>query len=106
MNRERRGAPRQRAHLKTYVESGQERHTALLLDLSRKGCFVLTPVEFSVGVPIKVEVGKPGLLHMTLEGAVVRHGRGRGVGVRFGDLTVTQQALLSKLLQSLERPLG
>lgn len=106
MSRERRGAHRQRAHLKTYVESGPERYTALLLDLSRKGCFVLTPVDFPVGSPIKVEVGKPGLLHMTLEGAVVRHARGRGVGVRFRDLTVTQQALLSKLLQSIERPLG
>ena len=100
MSQERRGAPRLRATMKTYLASGSERRIALILDLSPRGCFVLTPIEFRVGTPVKIEVGKPGLLHMTLEGAVVRHTKGRGVGVRFKGLTATQQALLSKLLQS------
>jgi hypothetical protein len=106
MSQERRGAHRQRATLKTCLYSGSGRRTALILDLSQRGCFVLTPLEFLVGAPVKVEFGKPGLLHMTLEGAVVRHSAGRGVGISFSDLTVTQQALLSKLLRSLARPLG
>ena len=106
MSQERRRAPRLRATLKTYLESGSERHVALILDLSPKGCFVLTPQELGVGAPVKVEVGKPGLLHMTLDGAVVRHTSGRGLGIGFKGVTATQRALLSKLLQSLARPLG
>jgi hypothetical protein len=38
---------------------------------------------------VKIEVGKPGLLHMTLEGAVVRRVKARGVGVRFRGVTAT-----------------
>jgi hypothetical protein len=106
MSEERRRAPRQRANLKTYLESGSERHDAVILNLSPKGCFVLTPREYRVGATLKIEIGKPGLLHMTLEGAVVHRMGGRGVGVRFKDVTATQQALISKLVQSIARPLG
>ena len=106
MSQERRGAPRVRATMKTYLASGSGRRVALILDLSREGCFVLTPQEFGEGATVQVEVERPGLPHMTLDGSVVRHASGRGVGVRFKDLTVTQQALLSKLLQSIARPLG
>ena len=102
MNPERRRAPRQRVSLGTYLESGPERHGAVIVNLSPKGCFVLTQQELQVGAAVKIELGKPGLLHMTLEGAVVHHSRGRGVGVRFKDLTVTQQALLMKLTQNIK----
>ena len=101
MSQERRRTPRQRVSLKTYLESGSGRHSAVILNLSTKGCFVLTPEEFRIGANVKVEVGKPGLLHMTLEGVVVHHAKGRGVGIRFKDVTATQQALLSKLVQSI-----
>ena len=106
MSQERRSAPRLRATLKTYLESGSGRHMALIIDLCREGCFVLTPQQFGVGTTVQVEVGKPGLPHMTLDGEVVRHASGRGVGVMFRDLTVTQRALLTKLLQSIARPRG
>lgn len=92
--------------MKTYLASGSGRHTALVIDLSPNGCFVMTREEFRDGTTIQVEVGKPGLPNMTLEGAVVRHVEGRGVGVRFKDVTATQQALLARLLQSIVRPLG
>ncbi len=104
MTQERRQAARLRVNLKTYLESGGERYAAVILDLSQRGCFVLTPQEFRVGGLVRVEVGKPGLLHMTLEGAVIRHAKGRGVGVRFKGVTATQLLMLSKLLKSISRP--
>ena len=106
MSQERRRAPRLRVNLETVVEYGSGRFGAVILDLGPQGCFVLTAQEFLVGAAVKVEVGKPGLLHMTLEGAVVRQVRARGIGIRFRGVTATQQLLLTKLLQSLRRPRG
>ena len=106
MSQERRRAPRARVNLQTYLECGAERYGAVILDLGPQGCFVLTAQEFLVGDVVRVEVGKPGLLHMTLEGVVVRRARARGVGIRFRGVTATQQVLLAKLLQSPGRPHG
>lgn len=103
MKHERRREPRLRVNLKTSLEVLADRHEAVIRDLSEKGCFVLTPWELSVGESVGVEVGRPGLLHMTLRGVVTRHVSGQGVGVRFKDMTATQQALLTKLIQSLAR---
>ena len=106
MKQERRHAPRLRANLKTYLECGADRREAVIRDLSLKGCFVVTPDEFPVGAAVKVEVGLPRVLHMTLAGTVARHLTGRGVGVRFKEVNATQQALLTKLMQNiaLRRP--
>ena len=101
MVKERRGSPRLRVNMDTYLESGTERHRAVILDLSHKGCFVLTPKQLSTSAPVRVEVGKPGLLHMTLDGAVARSVSGKGLGIRFKDVTATQRTLLTKLLQSI-----
>ena len=101
MKQERRQSPRQRVNLKTYVGVKAGRHEAVIRNLSRQGCFVLTGEEFPVGSAVTVEVGKPGLLHMTLEGTVVHRLTGRGVGIRFKRVTATQQALLTKLMQNL-----
>ena len=101
MSQERRKSPRLRVNLKTYWESGQERFEGVILNLSAKGCFIVTPVEVPASSTVRVEIGQPNLLHMTLEGNAVHLLKGRGVGVRFKDLTPTQQALLTKLLQKL-----
>ena len=90
-----------RISLDTYIEGGDARHGGTIHNLSLRGCFVLTPREFRPGSHVKVEVGKPGLLRMTMSGVVVHRDAGRGVGVRFTDLTATKQAMLAKLLQSI-----
>jgi hypothetical protein len=53
-----------------------------------------------------VEVGKPGVLRMTMKGVVVYRDAARGVGVRFTDLTVTKQAMLAKLLQNVSQEIA
>ena len=101
MKQERRQSPRQRVSLKTYLEVKAGRHEAIIRNLSQKGCFALTAKEFPVGAAVTVEVGRPGVMHMTLEGTVVHRLTGRGVGIRFKGVTATQQALLTKLMQNL-----
>lgn len=101
MSQERRRSPRLRANLKTYWDNGVERHEGVVLNLSATGCFVVTPVVVPAGSTVRVEVGQPSLLHMTLEGRAVHVLKGRGFGVRFKDVTHTQQILLTKLLQKL-----
>lgn len=101
MSQERRKEHRLRVNLRTHWESDAERYEGVILNLSAKGCFIVTPVQVPTGSAVKVEVGQPNLLHMTLEGRAVHILSGRGVGVRFKDLTPTQQSLLTKLLQSL-----
>jgi hypothetical protein len=101
MSQDRRRSPRLRTNLKTYWESGAERHEGVVLNLSVTGCFIVTPANVLAGTVIRVEVGQPNLLHMTLEGRAVHILKGRGVGVRFKDMTLTQQALLAKLLKNI-----
>jgi hypothetical protein len=101
MSQERRRAPRLRINLRTFWESRAERHEGVVLNLSSTGCFMVTPVEVAAGAAVRVEVGRPNLLHMTLEGRAVHVLRGRGFGVRFRDITPTQQILLEKLIQIL-----
>jgi len=100
-SQERRLAHRLRVNIKTHWESKSKRRDGVILDLSQKGCFIVTPDEIPVGATITVEVGLPKMLHMTLEGIAIRHSKGRGVGVRFKDLTPTQQMLLMKLIRSI-----
>ena len=101
MSQERRRSPRLRTNLKTYWESGAERHEGVVFNLSVTGCFIVTPADVPTGAVIRVEVGRPNLLHMTLEGKAVHILKGRGVGVRFKDVSGTQQALLAKLLENI-----
>jgi hypothetical protein len=68
MSQERRRTPRLRVNLENILECDSERYGAVILDLGPQGCFVLTAQEFLIGAAVKVEVGKPELLHMTLEG--------------------------------------
>ena len=106
MPQEKRQAPRLRTNLRTFWEVGAERHEGVVLNLSVTGCFVVTPAEVPIGSVVRVEVGQPNLLHMTLEGKAVHFLKGRGFGVRFKDVTQTQQILLAKLIQKLleQRP--
>jgi len=69
-------------NLETVLEYGSERYGAVILDPGPQGCFVMTAQEFPDGVAVKVEVGKPGLLRLTLEGAEVRQARAGAVGFR------------------------
>ena len=101
MSQERRRAPRLRVNLKTYWEVNSVRHEGVVLNLSATGCFIGTPVEVQAGSVVRVEVGQPNLLHMSLEGKAVHILKGRGLGVRFKDVTTTQQSLLTKLLKNL-----
>jgi hypothetical protein len=106
MKDERRSAPRVRVGLSTYIEGGDARHGGVIHNLSIRGCFVVTPREFPEGSLVRVEVGKPGVLRMTMKGVVVYRDAARGVGVRFTDLTVTKQAMLAKLLQNVSQEIA
>ena len=90
----------------TFRERDSGRYGATILDLGPRRCFVRTAREFQVGAAVKIEVGKPGPLHMTLEGAVIREVRARGLGIRFRGVTSTQQVQLAKSLQSIAQARG
>jgi hypothetical protein len=89
------------ANISTQWQSGTLRKDAVIRDISKSGCFIVSSGQVARGATVKVDVGLPEFLHMTLQGTVTRLQEGLGFAVRFKDLTATQRILLVKLLQYL-----
>ena len=96
---DRRSKPRLSVHLDAVWDGGEERHTALITDLSEGGCYLDTVGEVMAGEIVAFRVLLPDGDWLYLEGEVRHHRHGLGFGVRFVDLNEEQTENLLRLLK-------
>lgn len=97
-----RKAERVRLHLDTLWSVGLETHKGTIRNLSMSGCFVSTIDPVNLRDLVEVDVNAPAILRMTVRGAVVHRINGRGFAIRFGEMNVTEQRLLTLLLRMMK----
>jgi hypothetical protein len=96
---ERRAKPRLSVQLDAFWQGGEERHSALVTDLSEGGCYLDTVGEVMAGEIVAFRVLLPDEDWLYLEGEVRHHRHGLGFGVRFVDLNEEQTEKLHVLLR-------
>lgn len=94
-----RKAERVRISLDTVWISGVESHKGTIRNISMSGCFVSTADPVNLRDIVEVDVNAPAILRMTVRGPVVHRINGKGFAIRFGDMNVTEQRLLTLLLK-------
>lgn len=99
---ERERAPRAKTSIKVRWSWGPVEREGVIRDISVMGCFIATGEQVAAGDAILIGLGIPGLIHMRIEGLVVRRERGEGFGVRFKKMSGTEQALLSHAVRYLQ----
>jgi len=95
---ERRSKPRLSVNLDAVWDGDQQRHSALITDLSEGGCYLDTVGEVMSGEIVAFRVLLPDDDWLYLEGEVRHHRHGMGFGVQFVDLNEEQRENLSRLL--------
>jgi hypothetical protein len=68
-------------------------------DISKTGCFLLTGGEVSPGELVSIEINLPQLPRLRLWGKVVYHVPEMGFALRFTDMNITDETLLSRLIE-------
>src|SRR5918995_6792394 len=96
---DRRAKPRLSVQLDAVWQGGEERHSALVTDLSEGGCYLDTVGEVMAGEIVAFRVLLPDDDWLYLEGEVRHHRHGLGFGVRFVDLNEEQTENLHFLLK-------
>ena len=97
-----RKAERVRLHLDTLWNVGMEMHKGIIRNISMSGCFVSTNDPVNLRDLVEVDVNAPAILRMTVRGAVVHRLNGKGFAIRFGEMNVTDQRLLTLLLKMMK----
>lgn len=97
-----RKAERVRLYLDTLWSVGLETHKGTIRNLSMSGCFISTDDPVNLRDLVEVDVNAPAILRMTVRGAVVHRINGRGFAIRFGEMKVTEQRLLTLLLKMMK----
>jgi hypothetical protein len=99
MLQERRRSERVRANLPVRWVGAFAEHEGTIGDISINGCFILSDGDVKIGELISLEIDLPRVLRLQLWGNVVNHAEEIGFALRFKDLTVTDQTLLTRLLE-------
>jgi hypothetical protein len=68
-------------------------------DISKTGCFLLTGGAVSPGELISIEINVAQLPRLQLWGKVVDHVPDMGFALRFTDMSITDETLLSRLIE-------
>ena len=97
-----RKAERVRLYLDTQWIVGLETHKGIIRNISMSGCFVSTDDPVNLRDLVEVDVNAPAILRMTVRGAVVHRINGKGFAIRFGEMNVTEQRLLTLLLKMMK----
>ena len=97
-----RKAERVRLLLDTLWSAGLETHKGTIRNISMHGCFVSTLDPVNLRDLVEVDVNAPSILRMTVRGSVVHRINGRGFAIRFGEMNVTEQRLLTLLLKMMK----
>jgi|ERR1700752_717421 len=96
---ERRAKPRLSVSLDAVWHGVEEKHSAMVTDLSEGGCYLDTVGEVMTGEVVAFRVLLPDDDWLYLEGEVKHHRHGVGFGVQFIDLNEEQTVKLGWLLR-------
>src|ERR1043165_5317535 len=96
---DRRSKPRLSVQLDAFWDGEEQRHSALITDLSEGGCYLDTVGEVMAGEIVAFRVLLPDGDWLYLEGEVRHHRQGMGFGVQFVDVKEEQRESLLRLLQ-------
>ncbi len=97
-----RKSERVRLFLDTFWTTGLETHKGVIRNISQHGCFISTPEPVNIRQQIEVDVNAPSILRMAVRGLVVHRSVGKGFAIRFSDMNVTEQRLLTLLLKMMK----
>jgi hypothetical protein len=96
---ERRSKPRLSVSLDAVWHGAEEKHSAIVIDLSEGGCYLDTVGEVMTGEVVAFRVLLPDDDWLYLEGEVKHHRHGVGFGVQFIDLNEEQTDKLGWLMR-------
>lgn len=96
---ERRGTGRKKLIVDVRFEGGDGTGIANTRDIGSGGLYMTTTAILEMGTPILMAIGIGGQT-MNLKGTVVYSDPGHGVGIRFKDLSESDEALLQQELES------
>lgn len=95
---ERRGSDRKKYIVDVRFEGGDGTGIANTRDIGSGGLYMVTTAPLELGIPIMMAINvSDGILN--LKGVVVYSDPGHGVGVRFRDLSVEDEAALNRELE-------
>lgn len=100
MEGERRKDKRFPVPLEVRWESLSGKYAARISDLSIGGCYIESLAQVSAGEEISFEIQLPTNFWMPLRGTVMYHQPGLGFGVSFASLTMMEQNVLARVLNS------
>ena len=95
---ERRGSDRKKLIIDVRFEGGDGTGIANTRDIGSGGLYMTTTAILDTGTPIVMSIGI-GARTMNIHGTVVYSDPGHGVGVRFKDLSETDEAFLNSELE-------
>lgn len=97
-----RKAERVRLFIDTSWTVGLETHKGVIRNISMSGCFVSTLDPVQLRDLVEVDLNAPAILRMTVKGSVVHRINGKGFAIRFVEMNVTEQRLLTLLLKMMK----